>query len=70
MDHDQGQHGYESVLADATRVLDEVDRALVRLDEGTYDTCEVCGDAIDDARLAVHPALATCAHHGAVASNA
>ena len=33
-------------------VLDEVEQALARLDDGTYGRCEECGAPIDDGRLA------------------
>lgn len=37
-----------------------VDKALVRLDEGNYGQCEVCGKPIPDARLEVIPWAETC----------
>ncbi|MFN8146852.1 MAG: TraR/DksA C4-type zinc finger protein [Candidatus Nanopelagicales bacterium] len=40
--------------------LAEVDRALVKLDEGTYGTCDVCGDEIPPGRLEVHPWAVRC----------
>jgi len=43
--------------------LDDVDRALARLDAGTYGTCEVCAAALDDALLASAPAARLCAAH-------
>jgi RNA polymerase-binding transcription factor DksA len=54
-------------LAVAERVqaaLDDVDRALARLDAGTYGTCEVCGAALPDEALAARPAARLCAEHG------
>jgi RNA polymerase-binding transcription factor DksA len=54
---------YESELAQSARVLDDVDRALDRLSDGTYATCENCGSPIDDADLASDPALRTCREH-------
>jgi RNA polymerase-binding transcription factor DksA len=58
-----GAQDYEAVLSDATRTLDDVDRSLERLDAGTYGTCEVCGEPIDDVRLAGRPTVSTCAQH-------
>jgi hypothetical protein len=55
--------GHEAVLAEAERVLDEVDRALARLDDGSYGSCEVCGDAVDDESLAAAPTTRTCRAH-------
>jgi len=52
----------ESVLAiEAT--LNEVDRALERLRQGSYRTCQVCAAAIDDAALVASPLLSHCAAH-------
>ncbi|MGQ0830857.1 MAG: TraR/DksA C4-type zinc finger protein [Microthrixaceae bacterium] len=54
-----------TVLAAVEGELADVERALGRLDEGTYGTCEVCGEAIDDARLEAEPATARCTAHAA-----
>jgi RNA polymerase-binding transcription factor DksA len=43
--------------------LDDVDRALDRLDAGTYGTCEVCAAALEDAVLATAPAARLCPIH-------
>ncbi|HWT92208.1 MAG TPA: TraR/DksA C4-type zinc finger protein [Solirubrobacteraceae bacterium] len=40
--------------------LEKVDRALVKLDEGTYGTCDVCGDPIDPRRLERYPESTVC----------
>ncbi len=42
-------------------LLDEVDRALARLDDGVYGRCESCGGPVDDDRLADLPTVRTCA---------
>jgi hypothetical protein len=42
-------------------LLDQVDRALARLDDGSYGRCETCGSIIADARLAESPTAHTCA---------
>ncbi len=55
---------YESELAQSTRVLDDVDRALERLTSGAYDSCEVCGAVIPDAYLAADPTRRVCEQHG------
>jgi putative transposase len=41
-------------------LLDEVEQSLARLDAGTYGRCEVCGEPIDDGRLAELPTARTC----------
>jgi DnaK suppressor protein len=43
--------------------LDDVEHALQRLDEGTYGTCETCGQVIADARLEAMPATRFCIEH-------
>lgn len=43
--------------------LADVEQALARIDEGTYGTCAACGEPIDAARLAEHPATTHCAAH-------
>jgi DnaK suppressor protein len=42
------------------RLLDEVEGALSRLDDGTYGTCAGCGGAIEDVVLAGSPTTRTC----------
>jgi RNA polymerase-binding transcription factor DksA len=58
------------VLDRAEADLEDVERALRRLDEGTYDRCEVCGGSIGDDRLARSPVTRRCEEHGAPASAA
>jgi DnaK suppressor protein len=40
--------------------LADVERALVKIDEGTYDVCDVCGGPIPEGRLDVHPWAVRC----------
>lgn len=44
----------------AEHLLYKVERALQRMDEGTYGICRVCGDPIDRARLEAIPWARTC----------
>ncbi|MDA8436312.1 MAG: TraR/DksA C4-type zinc finger protein [Actinomycetales bacterium] len=47
--------------------LAEVERALAKLDEGSYGTCDSCGGEIPPGRLEVHPwavRCVTCAAQG------
>jgi DnaK suppressor protein len=39
---------------------DRIDRALAKLDEGTYGTCDSCGSPILPARLRITPESAVC----------
>lgn len=50
----------QGLLADARVSIKEVQHALVRLDEGTYGECEVCGELISAARLDALPAARQC----------
>ena len=45
------------------RDLDDIEKALARMDDGTYGTCEVCGNDIGDARLEVMPSTRVCIDH-------
>jgi RNA polymerase-binding transcription factor DksA len=54
-----------SILEQVEAELNDVDRALDRLAEGSYGTCEACGLAIGDERLAVVPAARFCVDHQA-----
>ncbi len=54
---------YDALVADATRVLDEVDAALGRLADHSYGTCEVCGGPIGEGRSAADPVARTCERH-------
>jgi RNA polymerase-binding transcription factor DksA len=56
-----------SILEQVEAELADVERALRRLDEGTYGTCEACGGAIGDARLEAMPATRFCISHQAEA---
>ena len=58
------EQGEQQALAAQLRdQLDDVERALARLDDGTYGTCEVCGQPIGDDRLEVMPATRFCIEH-------
>jgi len=48
-------------IDEVDRLLDEVEAALTRLDEGTYGVCDRCGGPIDDGLLAGHPTARSCA---------
>ncbi|CAM8642385.1 DksA DnaK suppressor protein [Acidimicrobiia bacterium] len=54
-----------SLTAELRELLDDVERALARLDDGTYGTCEICSGEIGDERLAEVPATRFCIEHAA-----
>lgn len=43
--------------------LHAVDRALGRLDDGTFGRCSVCAEPIDEATLEADPLVDRCARH-------
>lgn len=51
----------DALDASGRRELEAIDAALRRLDDGSYGTCEACGDEIPSARLRALPTAATCA---------
>ncbi len=58
------ERGENKVLYDQLRRdLDDIEKALERMDSGTYGTCEVCGDTIGPDRLEVMPATSFCIQH-------
>jgi YteA family regulatory protein len=56
-----------SILEQVEAELADVEHALRRLDEGTYGTCEVCGQPIPEERLEAMPATRFCVEHQAQA---
>jgi RNA polymerase-binding transcription factor DksA len=54
---------YETDLAHSARVLDDVDRALERLSQGTYGLCETCRTPILGADLEADPTRRMCEQH-------
>lgn len=56
-----------SVLDGIQDDLDGVERALQRLDDGSYGTCQACGAEIPDEGLAAEPIARFCAEHRSAA---
>jgi DnaK suppressor protein len=56
-----------SILEHVDAQLGDVDRALVRLDNGSYGTCEACGRPVDEDRLRARPATRFCIDDQALA---
>jgi DnaK suppressor protein len=48
------------VADNLTASLEQIDRALAKLDEGSYGSCDVCGAPIPEARLAARPESTVC----------
>jgi DnaK suppressor protein len=49
-----------AVLHDVEHELVDVDRALARIDDGTYGVCESCGNPIGKLRLMAFPRATLC----------
>jgi RNA polymerase-binding transcription factor DksA len=49
-----------SLLEQLEAELTDIERALAKLDDGTYGTCEACGKPIGEERLAAKPAARFC----------
>jgi RNA polymerase-binding transcription factor DksA len=43
--------------------LREVEKALEKIEKGTYGTCEICGKEIEHDRLEANPSAKTCIEH-------
>lgn len=52
-----------ALTANLRALLADVERALTKLDDGTYGACEVCGQPIAPARLEAMPATRYCVQH-------
>ncbi|MEZ0446824.1 TraR/DksA family transcriptional regulator [Cellulomonas sp. ICMP 17802] len=50
----------DALARDASDRLLSIERALAKVDDGTYGVCEVCGDAIPAGRLEARPTATTC----------
>jgi RNA polymerase-binding transcription factor DksA len=50
----------ETLVAELRNALGEVERALARLEHGTYGICQKCGKPIAPARLEAKPTVTTC----------
>jgi DnaK suppressor protein len=62
---DRGDREIERALEhrltlDDAHLIQKIDLALQRLDDGSYGSCEVCGAAIPFERLQAKPSVSTC----------
>ena len=61
---DRGRHGetvdHAAMLAQAETDLNAMDRALQRLDDGSYGRCLRCDTPLADSVLEADPLLTTC----------
>lgn len=54
------QAAAETMRRNAERMLYDIERALTRMEEGTYGICRSCGQPIDPARLRAIPYTRYC----------
>jgi len=52
-----------STLAVLETRWNNITKALKKIEDGTYGTCDVCGEPIEPARLDANPAAMTCETH-------
>ena len=55
-----------ALVSQAQADLDDLNRAMARLDQGGYAICERCGSQIAEERLAARPATRTCIRCAAI----
>ncbi len=53
----------QGILNQLEKQLNEVKDALVKIENGTYGKCEVCGADIENDRLEANPSAKTCKAH-------
>jgi RNA polymerase-binding transcription factor DksA len=53
----------QAILDDLEIRYNNVTRALTKMKEGTYGTCEISGEPIEEDRLEANPAARTCKAH-------
>lgn len=66
LDVAEGIETYENdnaVLGQLEIQLRNVNEALLRIEEGTFGKCSVCGNEIEEDRLGVNPSATTCIAH-------
>jgi YteA family regulatory protein len=49
-----------ALLNNEESILEQIDTALARVEDGSYGTCELCGDSISRQRLDFLPYVTTC----------
>lgn len=60
----QEEYVENRAIADELEIrYNEIKRALKKIEEGTYGTCEISGEPIEQERLEANPAARTCKAH-------
>jgi RNA polymerase-binding transcription factor DksA len=55
--------GRQALVATLERRWNDINRALAKIGNGTFGTCEVCATSIEADRLDANPAARTCKAH-------
>ena len=50
----------EQIVLNDEYYMEKINKAILRIDAGTYGTCEGCGEAIPMARLRAKPSVSLC----------
>ncbi len=53
----------QALVATLERQYNDITRALGKIEKGTYGTCEICGEIIEEDRLSANPAARTNKAH-------
>lgn len=56
----EGHDRLKATEAELNKALKEVNKALARIEKGTYGVCENCGQKIPEARLEIMPTAGLC----------
>ena len=59
----------ESIAERLDAELADIERAMAKLEDGTYGSCEACGQPIEEARLETFPAARFCVRDQASAES-
>jgi len=62
-DESEDYNNQSSVKESLEHELGDVERALEKITQGTYGTCQECGKEIEEERLMAYPAARTCIAH-------
>ncbi len=62
-DYIESYEGNTALVQELEGRLNELDQALVLMEKGTYGTCTVGGEKIEEDRLDANPAAQTCKKH-------
>lgn len=60
---DEGFEGDSALTDTLSAQLKDVEEALQKIENGTYGTCEVSGEVIEEDRLMANPSARTCSVH-------